>query len=278
MRARADLAPQVVPETALVLTCGVDVQKYGIWFLIRAWAAVFTSWLIHYGFLADWVDLEEILFKTEYPQEGTERKLRIWRAGVDTGGGEGGQGVSKTEETYFWLRRNAVGRGCRVWGTKGSSSPLAGKIHVGKQLDKTPSGRPIPGGLQLIFLDTGKLKDTFHFRLQQAIESNSQTAETALHQAAYLHAETNYEYVTHILAEEKRRDRKKGTEEWVQVGRENHLLDCEIIAHAHADPEWPGGGVNLIRPPSAKSESKQETDKPREDPYLRGRGNPFARR
>ncbi|MHC1745338.1 MAG: terminase gpA endonuclease subunit [Syntrophobacteraceae bacterium] len=143
-----------------------------------------------------------------------------------------------TEDTYNWLRRNGIGRGCRVWATKGSSTPLAGKIHLGKPLDKTPSGKPIPGGLQIVQLDTNKLKDAFHYRLKLALES--------MPRGAYLHSAVDHVYFRQILAEEKRVDRK-GFEQWVRVRKENHLLDCEIGNLALADPEWPGGGVHLIR-------------------------------
>ena len=85
--------------------------------------------------------------------------MRIWRTAVDTGGGDREDGLSMTEDTYNWLRRNGVGHGCRVWATKGSSTLLAGKIHLGKPLDKTPSGKPIPGGLQIVQLDTNRSEE-----------------------------------------------------------------------------------------------------------------------
>jgi len=174
-----------------------------------------------------------LLFETTYPAEnGSDH--RIWRAGIDTGGGQQGEDVSITEAAYFWIRQNGIGRGCRVWGTKGASTALAGKLHVGKALDKTPSGKAIPGGLQLILLDTAKLKDAFFYRLDKAIEGSPQ--------AAYLHAETGLDYSRQISAEEKRRDRR-GIEYWHQVRRDNHFLDAEVIAMAMADPEWPGGGA-----------------------------------
>ncbi|MCK9265204.1 MAG: phage terminase large subunit family protein, partial [Deltaproteobacteria bacterium] len=73
---------------------------------------------------------------------------------------------------------------------------------------------------------------------------------------AYLHSGVDHVYVAQILAEEKRRNRK-GLEEWVQVKRDNHLLDCECMAMACADPEWPGGGVHLVR-----GRSKREAPEP----------------
>ncbi len=243
-KARTPLAPQTVPPEAVALTAAVDCQKYGFWFVVRAWARDFTSWRVHFGRLSTWEDVEELLFATSYPVAGGDRVMRIFRAAVDTGGGDRDEGMSMTEEAYAWLRRNGVGRGCRVWGTKGASSPLSGKIHLGKPLDKTPSGRPIPGGLQIVLLDTEKLKDAFHYRLQLAI--NGQAG------GAYLDSGTAEDetYVSHILAEEKRRDRR-GVERWERVRKRNDLLDCECMNLALADPEWPGGGVHLIRAVSA---------------------------
>lgn len=249
LSARCDLQTQRIPQQAIALTAAVDVQKYGFWFVVRAWARDYTSWLIHYGQLATWEDVEHLLFDMQYPVEGTDQSMPIWRAAVDTGGGIGDDGPSMTEDTYLWLRRNSIGRGCRVWGTKGSSSPLAGKIHIGKALDKTPSGKPLPGGLQIIMLDTSKLKDAFHWRLQQASEK--------MPQGAYLNADVDSVYISHITAEEKRRDRR-GIEEWVQIRKRNDLLDCECMNLALADPEWPGGGVNLIGArPYAQAQQKQ---------------------
>lgn len=241
---RVDLEPQVIPEEAVALTCGIDVQKYGFWFVVRAWARDFTSWLIHYGNLPTWEDVEHLLFSASYPIRDGKGAMRIWRAGIDTGGGDRNPGnagsASMTEETYMWLRNNGIGRGCRVWGTKGSSSPLRGKVHLGNVLDKMPSGKPIPGGLQLLFLDTHQIKDAIHYRLDQARQQ--------LPTGCYLHRETGKEYFAHILAEEKRR-KSNGAEEWIQVRPDNHLLDCEVIALAVADPECPGGGVQLINRP-----------------------------
>jgi len=241
LEARCDLAPQTVPEEAIALTCGVDMQRDGFWFAVRAWARTYVSWLIHYGKVQTWGDLEDLLFGAEYPM-ADGRRMRIFRAGLDTGGTGGDGKVSMTEEAYFWLRRNGRGRGCRVWGTKGASRPLAGKVSLGKPLDKAPSGKPIRGGLQIVSLNTEALKDALRYRLEVA-------ATTGGDMAAFLHRETGLDYVAHILAEEKRRD-KNGREKWVQVRRDNHLLDCEVIAHALADPEWPGGGIHLLRGPA----------------------------
>jgi phage terminase large subunit GpA-like protein len=258
LMARCDLPPQTVPENAVVLTAFIDPQKYNFWFRVRAHARDYTSWLIHWGSLATWEDVERLLFDTEYPVQGSDRSMRIWRAAIDTGGTKNDEDydVSMTERAYEWLRRNMVGRGCRVWGTKGSSSSLGSKLALGKALDQTPSGKsmpPIPGigGLQLVMIDTDKAKDSFHYRLRLAFEQ--------LPGGAYLHEGTHEDYrqyVSHITAEEKRRDRR-GVEEWVKIRPRNDLFDCEANGALLVDPEWPGGGVNLIRKPTEGRPTEQ---------------------
>jgi len=241
-QARTELMPQVIPQDAVCLTAGIDVQKYNFWFVVRAWARDSTSWLVHYGSLDTWQDVEALLFENAYPVENDEgkRSMRIWRAAVDTGGGEGFEaGLSMTEETELWLINNGTGRGARVWGTKGSSRPLATMLSVGKPRERTPSGKALKGGLQIISLNTERLKDGLHWRLGLAIEKDPG--------GAYLHSATDMQYVRHIMAEEKRID-AKGVQSWVKIGsRRNDLLDCECMAAACVDPEWPGGGLNLLR-------------------------------
>ena len=43
------LPPQAVPNGAVALTCGIDVQKRGFWFLVKAWMPSLASFTIDYG-------------------------------------------------------------------------------------------------------------------------------------------------------------------------------------------------------------------------------------
>jgi phage terminase large subunit GpA-like protein len=237
LRTRVDLEPQVVPAEAIALTAGVDPQRVGFWYVVRAWGKDYTSWLIHYGWLASWGDVEQFLFNTRYPVAGSDRKMPIWRCGMDTGGGKFDDDPSMTEAAYWWIRQNGQGRGCRVFATKGSARPLSGKIGLGKKLDKTPSGVPLPGSLQLILIDTNDMKDTVYYRIGNAISGDPQPA--------YLHRDVKRDYARQLLAEEKIID-EKGQQVWVQIRSDNHLFDCEVLAHAAADPEFLGGGVNIV--------------------------------
>ena len=238
LKARCNLPPQTVPQEAIVLVCGIDVQKYGFWFIVRAFAADMTSWNIHYGFLATWEDVEKLLFETLYPVADSGRSMRIFRAAVDTGGGKKYENMTMTEETYFWLLKNRGRGGVALWGTKGSSTNLPGMLSLGNTITTTHAGKKLQSGLRILSVDTKKAKDQFHYRLGLASEK--------LSGGAYLHAETGADYAAQILAEEKQIT-EKGSEDWINPhGRPEHLLDAEILAAACVEMEFPGGGLRLI--------------------------------
>ncbi len=261
LKARCDLPPQTVPESAVALTCGVDVQKYGLWFVVRAFARDYTSWLLHYGQIT-WEELFELVLRRTYPVHGSYRRMRIWRTGLDTGGSESTMTVSGTELTYKYLL-NLIAQGARVptyvYGTKGASRRIEGVLKFGEPIVQFPSsGRKIDNPFRLLLIDTDEMKDLYHLHVQQAINGDSQ--------GAYLHAGSDADYrtyVRHIVAEEKRRDRK-GALSWEKVSNENHLFDCEIIAMSLANYHFPGGGVNLaprpqVQPPAAPPPRPQKS-------------------
>ncbi len=229
---RCELEPLVVPEAAIALTAGIDVQKFGFWFTVWAWTGEMESWLIHYGFLPAWDDVLTLCFNTTFAVQGSRDRMAIWRAAMDTGGGEDsqwGEDWTKTEEIMTWIRENGQGI---VHGVKGMSRPTGAKIKH-SVIDRMPGakGGLIPGGMSLWLLDTHQLKDTFFWRM-----SNSGDDPQQIH----LHKNTGRDFTSQILAEEKQRN-KNGKWRYVQVKKDNHLLDAAIYAHAAADFQWQGG-------------------------------------
>ena len=249
LKLKTDIPPGVVPPGAVALTVGIDVQKSGFWFLVRAWAKDLTSWLVQYGYLSSWEDIKSLIFFTRYPVQDTENTMGIWRAAMDTGGSEGEEEDkewSRTQEIYRWLRKNSRGT---VFGIKGSSKPLINHIQY-RKLDKHTSGsrKRIPGGIDLRIIDTAYFKDTINFRMKQT---------DGFEQRFYLHSDTGIDYARQILAEEKHVDRK-GKVTWKQVRRDNHLLDCEVYAAACADSAWYPSLSYLTR-----NVDEGQTDKPK---------------
>lgn len=223
---KTELASGVVPMGTVALTAGIDMQKVGFWFVVRAWMSDLTSHLVHYGSLSHWSDVETLVFGTRYPVEGSNETMGIWRAGIDTGGGQTDfDDWSRTEEAYQWLRKIPKGV---VFGIKGASRQQLQRVRK-TIIDKWPGkNRPMPGGLELRLIDTAQFKGIIHWRITR------KEGET---QRFTLNADTGIDYASQILSEELRKGRK-GTIEWKRIRKDNHLLDAEVYAAACADGEW----------------------------------------
>ena len=213
----------VVPEETLALTAGIDSQRRGFWVVIRAWVltrdGLRESHKVRHGFVESFGDLERWLFEDVYRTEMVGIEHRVWTGLIDTGGGLMGEGeATLTTQVYDWLRRS--GRG-RIFGSKGASRSLNGRLAVRSNIEHYPSGKAIPGGLVLWRLDTHALKDF----LWAEVESGR----------FHLDADTDEVYAAHLAAEIKERN-KRGQLVWtVQHQRDNHLLDCEILAKGAAE-------------------------------------------
>jgi len=262
---KTDIPAGIVPSWAVALTAGIDVQKNGFWFVVRAWsvdlkdpAKDLWSHLVQYGYMTTFADVESLIFSTRYPVQDSEDTMGIWRAGIDTGGGETDSGEwTRTEEIYQWVRSQPPGR---VFGTKGATHQQLKRIRP-TRIDQLPrSNKPIPGGLELRLLDTMQFKSLIHWRLERK-EGESQRF--------FLNADTGVDYAQQLLAEELARDRR-GKLYWKQKSKNNHLLDCEVIAAACADGEWLPSLKMLARHLSQKKGSQEQADEDANKPKREG--------
>jgi phage terminase large subunit GpA-like protein len=205
-----------------------------------------TSFGIEEGFLSTWEEIEEIVFRHE------NGLPKIWRMMIDTGGGkEEGAKISRTEETYQWIINNRC-RGVKIFACKGASHALPSNIKVGVPLEKFPSGKPIPGGLQIVQINTDSFKDTLWSRIDKTIKDKT------LPRSWFVHGETPEYVFDQICAEEKRRN-KDGSAEWVQIRPDNHMLDLECLCLAATDFELFGG----IRPLQVqRAQEKRKISRP----------------
>jgi phage terminase large subunit GpA-like protein len=252
-----------------MIATGIDMQMAGFWYVTRAFYRSGASWLIDYGFLMEWTDVENYLFGTRIPVDNRDYDLSITRASLDIGGGRAaGAYQSRTEEAYYWLLENGTGRGCRVFGVRGNQREQATIALASKPLENTPSGKPLPGSFQIFRLDTGRLKDEVIWKLGEAAEEREK--------GAFLHSKVGKDYAKQILAEEKRIN-EKGLLEWVQIKRDNHFLDCEVYCMALAHPEWPTGGINIIKAPwiTQKEKRKRAAVKQKKKRKVKGGTSPW---
>lgn len=252
-----DIDSLTIPKGSVALTCGVDPSSDGFWFTVLAWKPDMTCHVIHYGYLPTWDGVTSLVWENTYQIEGTEDRLPIWRAALDTGGGaREDYGLTMTEEAYDWLRR--YGRN-KCFGTKGMSHQSTHKIKISK-IDKSPKGAPIPGGIILLNIDTGAFKDAIHYRLMIRVGDPGRFT---------FHKNIGDDFISHLLAEEKRVNFKTGEAGWVQIRKMNHWLDACVLAYAVADGEL-FGGVRVVRL-RGKSETTQLQTQPKPDPLRQGR-------
>lgn len=240
------LPPLVVPAEAVALTCGIDMQMTGFWFVVRAWGRQMQSWLVQYGWLNTFADVEELVFRTRYPVEGRDDVVMpIWRAGTDIGGGKdknNEHGWSKTDEVKAWLyevenyAREGIYPGV-VYGVKGASRAQQHTVQPSSM-----GGQPgVPAKFQqkvpLYLIDTPEIKDKIHL-VRLSPDSR---------QPMWLHSQTGEDYFKQIFAEKRVPDGKGGFK-WEAKKRDNHLFDCEVYAAACADPVWTPSLLTLGSP------------------------------
>jgi phage terminase large subunit GpA-like protein len=290
MKNKIDLSSLICPKGSIALTCGIDPGQGGFWYSVLAWRKNSGPHLVQYGWLAgdyETSQIEELLRDWTYQIEGEERTLRIWRTGIDTGGSEyASADLTMTAAAYEWIRKM---RKTGLFGTKGLSREMPKRLKESR-IDKMPGdkGAMIPGGLILIEINTAAIKNLIWFRLNRnvsecprckasnrfhlhEIESElplicngcgSELAKKEISGMFTFHAETEEEYIRHILAEELRLQ-KDGKWEWIRVRKSNHLLDCTVIAFAMADSEFRGGIRVIQQPPSS---TKDSTSRPPVNP------------
>jgi phage terminase large subunit GpA-like protein len=265
MANKIELPPLICPRGTVVLTCGIDPGQGGFWFVILAWKRDYSAHLVQYGWLAGGYEtsgLEELVREWTYKVDSEERQFRIWRIGIDTGGGQySAADTTMTEAAYSWIRKMARPG---LFGTKGLSRENIHRIKESR-IDKMPGdkGAIIPGGLVLIELNTDLLKDVmwFHLRIPPKEIADEETGEILMNPSPpgrfTFNNGVEADYIKHLLAEEKRLQ-KDGEWEWVRTRRDNHLLDCTIIAFAMADSEF-RGGIRIIH--RSMAEPQGEPDK-----------------
>lgn len=202
----------LVPDDALALTAGVDTQDAGFWVTVWSWGPDLTGHLVRACFAPDLTFVDSVLWDAVYADvSGQVHPVRL--ALADSQG-------HRTAEVYDWCRQHK------------QAMPLKGEQRISGTpwkttlLDKIPArdGKqyPIPGGLQLVRVDTNHYKTLLAGKLGigQGVPGGMS-----------IHASPPQDFIRHMTAEYQD---ARGI--WRQPGHKRcDLWDCSVYALAAAD-------------------------------------------
>ncbi len=212
---RREKYPAQVPQEALVITAGVDVQDDRIEVEVIGWGEGEVSYGIEYrvirGDLSQpqiWDDLDAVLQQTYEHESGA--KLRINAACIDSGG-------HYTQMVYAFVKDKAARRVYAVKGMGGEGRPLVSapaKRKTGKQ--RVP--------IDLFTVGVDEAKSTLFARLKV-------TEGAGL---CHWHLDYDLEYFKQLTAEKIVTKLKRGFKhrEWIKTRPRNEALDIRVYAHA----------------------------------------------
>ena len=152
-----------VVDSVQIITAGVDVQKLGLYYVIRGWGYGMESWLIERGYVAGdtatqapWDILSRIVGKTYVNGRGA---LQIRRAFVDSGYRPGDPSVTPRNMVYEFCRLTPNAMPSK--GQDSMNQPLRAS-----NIDITVSGVVRRGALQLWHIDTDDHKSWVYQRIR----------------------------------------------------------------------------------------------------------------
>ena len=213
--------PQVVPERAVAVTAGVDVQDNRLAVSVWAWGREEEGWLIdHQEIYGDpatphlWKQLDELLLRPFNHEIG--QPLRPDVVAIDSGG-------HFTAEVYQYARER---QGKGVIAIKGQSQ--RGKPPLGKptKVDINWRGRALKKGAEVFPVGGDTIKNTLFARLR-----HNDPGPGFLH----FHHKLDGSYFDQLTAEKQVVRFVKGFphREWVKKpSARNEALDCMVYAYA----------------------------------------------
>jgi terminase, large subunit len=238
------------PAGVEVATVGVDVQKDRFVWEAVGWALNKESWAIDTGEIfgdtsdeATWAKLEELLGRT-FPADG-DRQLPIAMMAVDSG--------YNTQQVYNWCRRHPMSR---VIATKGVQTART-LITAPSAVDVTVRGKTMSRGYKVWPVGVSIAKSELYGWLRLP-----RPAEGEPWPPGFCHfPELPEEYFKQLTAEHLVAVKKKRTgfvaHEWqIQPGRQNHWLDCRVLARAAAAVL----GIDRVPPPPPRGSPGPATD------------------
>lgn len=219
---KSGYAPGSIPDGVRMLTCGVDVQKRGLYYVVRGWGFNSESWLIRHAYIPGETEYDSVwlLIASVYAElyQHAGEQMHVSRVFVDSGYRPGDRWRRPENQVYVHARRHHG----LVFPTKGHETQ--DRPIKASDIDVSIAGRVLKGGVKLFHLDTDYLKTWIHSRIRWP------SGEPG---GWHLHADTDEDYCRQIVSEELV-VKPSGRRIWLRRAKDNHYLDAEANALAAA--------------------------------------------
>ena len=252
--------PKVVPEPVQMLIMGVDVQRNGLYFVVRGFGFAAESYLVDRGWIEGQTEYDDVWVKLGHYREKLYGKVKIDRCFIDSGYRPGDTFRRPDNQVYLFCRRHQ-GWAYPTKGHDTQDKPLKSNV-----IDITMGGKTFKAGLKLYHIDTDYYKRWLYSRMRWPEDQQG---------GWYLFQNIDDDYCMQVTAE-MCVTKASGRRVWVPVkkGRPNHYLDCEVLAAACA------GSLNVHSLPE-KSGKPQEKEAPISQPaesFVKRREGSWMRR
>ncbi|MFZ8887729.1 MAG: terminase gpA endonuclease subunit, partial [Steroidobacteraceae bacterium] len=212
---RQPYRPGDVPAGGLRLVMGVDVQKFSLVYVIRAFGARGTSWLIDHGELYGPTEDDDVwsaLADLMLTQVGG---LQIEKVFIDSGFRPDKPELGNEHKVYEFCRRYSWL--CSPTKGRDQQSP---PYRVSK-IEVKPDGKKALYSIDLVTLSTDFFKSLVMSRIRTPADQPG---------AFHVHEAITEEYCKQLTSEA--RVVIEGKPVWVKRSRHNHYLDCEALCAA----------------------------------------------
>jgi phage terminase large subunit GpA-like protein len=239
-----------LPKGVLILTCGVDVQKNRLVYVVRGWGVRSESWLITRGEIWGpteeeqvWLDLSDLI--------GTRfGDMHILRTFVDAGFRPGKKEAVPEHRVYEFARRHRR----TVYATKGfDTRPTPLSVNT---IDVNAKGGRAKYGLDLVRLSADFFKSWVHERLRWPEDQPG---------GWHLFEDIDEDFCRQIVSEARVKKENANGFTWIVKAKQNHFLDAEALAYAAAYML----GIQRLRdsqqaPPPSAAPAEPEPEQTRE--------------
>ena len=204
-----------IPAGGMRLVMGVDVQRFSLYYVLRAFGARGSSWLVDEGQLYGPTDDDDVWSALADLMLQPVAGMQIEKVFIDSGFRPDKPEQGNEHKVYEF---------CRRWHwlcspTKGRDQ-LTPPYRVSK-IEVKPDGRRAFYSVSLVTLSTDFFKSLVMTRLRTPM---------GVPGAFYVHNDVSEDYARQITSEA--RVVIEGKPRWVKRSRHNHFLDCEALCAA----------------------------------------------